>query len=87
MIDFKALGAKAAATGTNMTVATAGGGGDFVPPAAGPCRLRFVSYIEIGKQKGQFQGKPTVKDKVQLVFELSGKQHMPEAGAAGVLVP
>jgi len=73
-IDFKALGAKAAETGANMTVASAGGG-DYTPPAEGPCWLRFISYVELGKQKGTFKGAPTVKDKVLMVFELHGKNH------------
>jgi hypothetical protein len=74
---YKAMGAKAATEGADMTKATAGGGGDYTPPAAGPCGLRLVGYFEIGKQKGTYQGKPTVKDYVQLVFELSGPKHPP----------
>ena len=73
-IDFKALGAKAAAAGTNMTVAQTGGG-DYTPPAAGPALCRFVGYVEIGKQKTNFKGVPGVKEQVQLVFELVGKRH------------
>ena len=86
MVDFKALGAKAASLGANMTVAVAGGG-DYEPPAAGPTRLRFVAYVELGKQKGSFQGKATIKDKVQLVFELSGKNHHPDTTNDGVKIP
>ncbi len=73
-IDFKALGAKAAAEGANQTVAKSGGG-DYEPPAAGPGLARFVGYVEVGKQKGTFQGKPTIKEKVVLIFELVGKRH------------
>jgi hypothetical protein len=86
-IDFKALGAKAAATGTNMTVASAGGGGDYEPPAKGPTRLRFVSYVELGKQAGSYLGKPTLKEKVELVFELSGKNHQPKVLDDGTKIP
>lgn len=73
-IDFKALGAKAAAEGANQTVAKSGGG-DYEPPAAGPGLARFVGYVEIGKQKGTFKGAPTIKEKVMLIFELVGKRH------------
>ena len=76
-IDFKALGAKAAAEGADQTKAQAGGGGDYSPPAAGPGLCRFIGYVELGKQKGSFQGKPTIKEKVQLIFELVGKRHPP----------
>lgn len=74
MIDFKALGAKAVAEGADQTKATVGGG-DYTPPAAGPALVRFVGYVEVGKQKGSYQGKETVKDKVWLIFELVGKRH------------
>ena len=87
MIDFKALGAKAAAEGKDMTKAVQGGGGDYEPPAAGPCRLRLIAYIELGKQKGTFQGKPVVKEKVQLVFELSGPKHQPKVMDDGTKLP
>jgi hypothetical protein len=76
-IDFKALGNKAAETGANMTVAQQGGG-DYTPPAEGFCLLRLVSYVELGKQRGTFKGVPNVKDKVQIVFEVSGPKHPPE---------
>ena len=75
-IDFKALGAKAAAEGADQTKSVAGGG-DRSPPAAGPGLARFVGYVELGKQKGSFKGVPTVKEKVRLVFELVGKRHPP----------
>lgn len=85
-IDFKALGAKAAATGVDMTKATQGGG-DYEPPVAGPTRLRFIGYVELGKQKGQFKGIPTVKPKVQLIFELSGPKHPPVTLPDGTKMP
>jgi hypothetical protein len=75
-IDFKALGAKAAAEGKDMTVAAAGGG-DYTPPAEGIVRLRFVGYVELGKHDAEYQGKKKVKEEVQLTFELSGPKHPP----------
>lgn len=84
---YSAMGAKAVAEGKDMTKASAGGGGDYTPPAAGLCWLRFVAYVELGKQVGSFQGKPTVKDMVSLVFELSGPKHPPTITDAGVKIP
>jgi hypothetical protein len=84
-IDFKALGQLAAAEGRDMTQATAGG--DYTPPATGPTRLRFVAYVELGKQKGEYQGKPTIKEKVILTFELSGKNHQPTVKDDGTKEP
>jgi hypothetical protein len=87
MIDFKKLGAKAAAEGKDMTKPVVGGGGDYEPPAAGPCRLRFVAYIEIGKQKEKFMGKDRVREKALLVFEVSGPKHPPTVLDDGTKIP
>jgi len=76
MVDFAALGAKAAAEGQSQTTAKAGGG-DYKPLAAGPCRLRFVGYMELGKVTGEYQGKPKPKHRVWLLFEVSGPKHPP----------
>ena len=84
---YAALGAKAAAEGKDMTKAQTSGGGDYAPPAAGVCWLRFVAYVELGKQAGSFQGKPTCKDEVQLVFELSGPKHPPTITDSGEKIP
>ena len=86
MIDFKELGAKAAAEGANQTVSKAGGG-DYEPPAAGPGTARLVGYIELGKQKGTFKGVATVKEKVVLLFELVGKRHPPVEKEDGTKLP
>lgn len=85
-IDFKKLGAEVAKTGVDMTKATQGGG-DYEPPAAGPVRLRFVAYVELGKQKTKSMGKDVVKERVQLVFELSGPKHPPRELEDGTKVP
>jgi hypothetical protein len=90
MVDFaaklKALAEKAAEY-VDQTVAQTGGGGDYNPPPAGKCKLRLVAYVELGKQKEMFQGKPRVKDKVQLVYELSGKGYEPVKLEDGTLMP
>lgn len=77
MVDFarlRELAAKAASTSPDMNQAQTGGG-DYEPPAAGPTRLRFISYVEIGKQAGTYMGKPKTQDSVLLTFELSGPKH------------
>ena len=86
-VDFKALGAKAAADGVDMTKATTGGGGDYQPPPAGPCLLRFVSYVELGKQTEKFMGKERVREKVLLTFELLGTKYPPAILESGEKVP
>jgi hypothetical protein len=84
-IDFKALGAKAVAEGADQTKSVAGG--DYEAPAAGPCLLRFIGYIEIGKQKTSYKGVPGVKEQVELIFELVGKRHPPRDGSDGTKIP
>lgn len=85
--DFQAMGAKAAAEGKDMTKPTAGGGGDYAPPKAGFVLLRMCGYFEIGKQKGSYQGKPTLKEQAQVVFELSGPNHPPIITESGEKIP
>lgn len=87
-LDLASIAALAAKAGelNNQTVAKAGGDFDNTIPE-GNCRLRFVHYIELGKQKGTFQGKPTVKDKVQLGFEISGPKHQPRVLDDGTKLP
>ena len=66
----------AAAKTTDMNKATKGGEG-YTPPAKGMARLRFVGYIECGQKKDEWQGQVKIKDKVKLIFELSGPKHQP----------
>lgn len=88
MKDYNALGAKVALeSNADMTKAQTGGGGDYTPPAAGFCLLRLVGYFEIGKHAGTYLGKPTLKDYVQLVFEVSGPKHPPTELPDGTKVP
>jgi hypothetical protein len=86
IIDFKALGAKAAAEGADMTKAKAGGG-DYTPPAEGFCKLRFIGYIEVGKHTSTYKGVPKTQDKVQLIFEVSGPKHQPRVDDNGNKIP
>lgn len=73
--DVQAAIAAEVATGPDMTKAVAGGVREIAK--AGPTRLRFVGYIEIGKHQGKGKAATKQQDKVQLVFELSGKNHPP----------
>lgn len=75
--DINAMMSQVADKGKDQTKASSGGGGDYVPPAAGFVRLRFVGYFETGKHASQWQGKEKTSDQVQLVFELSGPKHPP----------
>lgn len=87
MVDFAAIAAKAVEKGVDMTQATKGGGGDYVPPAEGPTRARLVAYIELGKQDDPFQGKPRKREKCLMVFELSGPKHPPVIKDDGTKMP
>lgn len=66
------------------------GGGEYTPPAAGKTTARLVGYFELGKEQYDYKGTPKTKDKVRLVFELTGKQHAAkeiEVNGAKVLIP
>lgn len=67
--------AAAADIGPDMNEAKAGGGIDFPIPAAGPVRLRFVGYVELGVHEDTKFNKK--KELVRLYFELSGPKHPP----------
>ena len=75
----------AAAAQTDMTKATKGGGGSYTPPAEGLARLRFVGYIECGKVFDEKYNK--TKEKVKLIFELSGPKHAPKKLDDGTELP
>lgn len=77
-MGFKNLAAiidKAVAEGADQTVAQSGGADNT--PAAGPCNLRLVGYIETGKHEKEWQGKKKTTEQVTLIFEVSGKNHPP----------
>lgn len=72
----------------DMTQAkTGGGGGGYTPPAEGLALLRFVGYYEVGKHVDEWKGHKKTKDKVWLVFELSGKNHPPREMDDGTKIP
>jgi hypothetical protein len=84
---FAALAARAQADGVDMTKAKAGGGDDFPVPVEGPCRLRFVEYIEVGKHTDEYMGKPKIVERAYLTFEISGPKHPPVTLQDGTKVP
>lgn len=75
MYDIKAAIAAEVAVGPDMTKSTKGAGRTIA--AAGPTRLRFVGYVELGRHQGRGKAAAKEQDRVQLVFELSGKNHPP----------
>ncbi|APU00316.1 hypothetical protein HOR55_gp29 [Ralstonia phage RS-PII-1] len=86
--DIQAAIEAEAAVSQDMNVAQkGGGGGTYVPPAAGLVRLRLVGYLELGKKDDTYQGKPKVTDEVHLVFELSGPKHPAKKLDDGTLIP
>jgi hypothetical protein len=86
--DFNALNAaiEAEANQTDMSVAQ-DGGGEYTPPALGLAQARFVGYYETGKHEEEYEGQKRVRDKVDMVFELSGPNHPPRVLADGTRIP
>lgn len=82
-----AAAAAATATSADMNQASKGGGGEYVPPAAGVARLRFIGYVETGLHEDEFDGKPKDTMEVQLTFELSGPNHQPKVLESGEKIP
>jgi hypothetical protein len=88
MVDFKKIGERAAAEGkSDMTKQVSGeGGGEYTPPAEGPCRVRFIGYIEIGQHTSNFKGQEKKAYQAVAQFEISGPKHPPQ-DFDGKLVP
>ncbi|KVF71610.1 hypothetical protein WS75_21840 [Burkholderia sp. FL-7-2-10-S1-D7] len=59
----------------------------YVPPAVGFAHARFVGYFELGIHEEEYEGKKRDREKVDLVFELSGPNHEPTKAADGTLIP
>lgn len=77
MVDFAKLGKAAAEQGADMTKTVSGGGEAPTPAAEGPCRLRFVGYIEVGTHPGRGMAKGKKVPECILQFEISGPKHPP----------
>lgn len=84
--DLKKAVGQIAKNAVNMQEAQKGGG-DYTPPAEGACFLRFIAYVELGKQKSTYKGETKIKDKVRLVFEVHGKNYPPKELEDGTLIP
>lgn len=87
-IDYAALAERAAAEGKDMTQAKAGGDFERELPAAGMALVRFVGYIEVGKQNDEYMGQPKVVEKAYLQFEVCRSKARPGITLAdGRVVP
>ncbi|KGS56935.1 hypothetical protein [Burkholderia pseudomallei] len=58
----------------------------YIPPAISIRGARFVGYFELGTHEEEFEGKKRDREKVDLVFELSGPNHEPVKAADGTLI-
>jgi hypothetical protein len=85
--DFSKLDADLGAKGVDLSQAKAGGDFEREVAAAGPCRLRFVGYIETGEHMDEYQGKPKKVNRAYLTFEVSGPKHPPIKLQDGTEVP
>lgn len=74
-MSLSKLKARVQDKGKDQSVAQKGGGYEL--PKEGIAQLRLVGYFEIGKRNEEYKGTPKVVDKVELVFELMGKNYPP----------
>lgn len=74
-----------AKSGPDMRVPLASS--DYIPPAQGMARARLVGYFECGKHEEEFEGKKRLRDKVDMIFELSGPNHEPAKRDDGTFIP
>jgi hypothetical protein len=51
--------------------------GEYELPAEGRGHARLVGYFELGKHEDELKGEKKTREKVELVFELSGPNHPP----------
>lgn len=78
----KAIAQAAEEQDYNEAVANTG----FTPLEEGPVRLRFVSYIELGKHEKKFKNDVKIKDLARFGFEVTGPKVAPrEDGQPHVL--
>jgi len=63
------------------------GSSDYTPPALGIARARLVGYFELGTHEEEYEGKLRDREKVDLIFELSGPNHEPRKLDDGTLIP
>lgn len=90
-LDFSKLNQVAnavAAVAPDANKAKSGGGGG-APAAKGVAKLRFIGYVEVGKQeRSAGPGKPPkIEDQAWLTFELVGAKHAPKVLENGETIP
>ncbi|MFM0243646.1 hypothetical protein [Paraburkholderia sediminicola] len=83
--DFRARLRKAINSAPDMRVPVSPSG--YVPPALGIAGARLVGYFELGTHEEEFEGRTRDREKVDLVFELSGPNHEPRKLDDGTLIP
>lgn len=87
MIDLAKINNQISAAGIDQTKMTA----EPRPlPPEGVCKLRFVSYVELGKHESEYKGAKTIASRLRLTFELSGGKdncYAPEVKEDGTQVP
>ncbi|WP_321899534.1 hypothetical protein [Paraburkholderia heleia] len=78
---------RAVAQSEDMTVAK-GDSSAYTPPAEGIAQARLVGYFELGRHVEKNREEQDVeREKVDLIFELSGPNYPPRGGANGVKIP
>lgn len=82
--DLKLRIQRAVITGPDMRKPQYPGG--YEPPAAGVADARFIGYFELGEHECIRDGLSVFRERVRLMFELSGKDH-PGRLVDGVRVP
>lgn len=87
-LDLKKIAAAAKEAGLDQTK-TVAGGGDFKREvlAEGPCKLRFVGYVELGTHVKKFKGQDKKSKRVRLAFEVTGPKHPPRVADDGTVYP
>lgn len=87
MSDFlKNLKAAADSTGANQSEVKSGDFEKTIYPEGG-VRLRFVSYVELGKHEKTWKGVKKTPNIARLGFEVSGPRHPPIVGNDGIPRP
>lgn len=85
-LDLSKVRQEVGQTGADLTKPQQGGG-DYVPPAEGPTRLRLVGYVETGVHTEGVGPARKTKPRVELTFELSGPKHEAKKLDDGTKIP
>mgnify|MGYP000570690325 CR=1 FL=1 len=83
--DFTSIADEVAAVQADANVAKAGGG-NYTPPPKGLARLRFIGYIELGKQvkdktgKAMLSGPAGSSDMIMMMLQSAGASLFDDQG-------